>query len=83
MQRIFNTLQKPNQMSERKCRAVFLTNNTQAMTQHVKIFCLSLIWCENVTFVLLLKAQITRKWIKLYRPFYMHYARTRVGNTLQ
>ena len=24
-----------------------------------------------------MEAQITRKWIKLYQPFYMHYARTR------
>ena len=36
----------------------------------------------NANFVILRKAQITRKWIKLYRPFNMHCARTRVGDTL-
>ena len=33
-------------------------------------------------FLLLIKAQITREWIKLHRPLYMHYARTRVRDTL-
>ena len=79
----FNSLQRPKQMSERKCRAVFLTNNKWSLTQHVQTFCLPLIWCENVNFVLLMKAQITRKCIKLYRSFYMHNARTRVGDALQ
>ena len=84
MQSNFNTLQKPNQMSERKCRAVFLTDNKWFLTQHVQIFCLPLIWCENASFVgfFFMKAQIARKWIKLYRPFYMPYARTRVGDAL-
>ena len=76
MQSNFNSLQKPYQMSARKCRAVFLTDNKWSLTQHFQIFCLPLIWCEHDYFVLLMKAQITRKWIKLYRPFYMHYART-------
>ena len=83
MQSNFNSLQKPNQMSERKCRSVFLTDNKWSLTQHVQIFCLPLIWCENGNFVFLMKTQITRTWIKLYRPFYMLYARTRVGDTLQ
>ena len=80
MQSSVNSLQKSN---ERKCRAVFLTDNKWYLTQHVQIFCLLLIWCENANFVFLMKAQITRKWIKLCRPFYMHYARTRVGDALQ
>ena len=32
-------------------------------------------------FVFLMKAQITRKWIELFRPLYMHFARTRVEDT--
>ena len=83
MQSNFNTLQKPNQMSEQNCRAVFLTDNSRFLTQHVQIFCLPLIWCENANFVFLMKAQITRKWIKLNRPFNMPYAQTHVGDTLQ
>ena len=83
MQSNFNSLQKPNLMSERKCRTVFFMDNKWSLTQHVQIFCLPLIWCENPKFVLLMKVRITRKWIKFYRPIYMHYARTRVGDTLQ
>ena len=33
-------------------------------------------------FLLLIKAQITREWIKLNRPLYMHYVWTRVRDTL-
>ena len=33
--------------------------------------------------MLLMKAQITRRWITLHWPHYMHYPRTRVGDTLQ
>ena len=47
----FNSLQKPNQMSERKCLAVFLKDNKWSFAQCVQIFCLSLIWWENVNFV--------------------------------
>ena len=79
----FNSLQKPNQMSERKCRAVFLTDNKWYLTQRVQIFYLPCIWCEKVKFVRFMKAQITRSWIKLYRPRHMHYARTSVRGTLQ
>ena len=78
-----NSLQKPHQMSEQKCQAVFLTDNKWSLTQRVQIFCLPLIWWENANFKLLMKAQITREWIELYRPLYMHYARTLVGDTLQ
>ena len=45
-----------NQMPERKCGAVFLTDNKWSLAQHVQICCLPLIWCENVNFVLLMKA---------------------------
>ena len=82
MQSNFNSLQKPSQMSERNCRAVFLTDNKWSLAQHVQIFCLPLIWCENASFVLLMKTQTTRKWM-LHRPLHMHYARTRVGDTFQ
>ena len=82
MQSNFNSLQKPNQMSKRKCLAVFFKGNKWSLAQCVQIFCLQLIWWENANFVLLMKAQITRIWIKLHRPLYMHYARTRVGDTL-
>ena len=37
----------------------------------------------NANFVLLMKVQITRMWIQLHQPLCMHYARTRVRNTLQ
>ena len=83
MQSNFNSLHKSNQMSERKCRAVFLTDNKRSLEQRIQFFCLPLIWCENANFVHLMKSQITRKWIKLCRPLFMHYARTRVGDTLQ
>ena len=66
MQSNFNSLKKTNQMLERTCRAVFLTDNMWSLAQRVQIFCLPLIWCENDNFMLLMKAQITRKWIKLY-----------------
>ena len=65
MQSNFNTLQKTNQMSERKCRAVFVTDNKRFLTQHVQIFCLPFIWYENANFEFLMKAQIICKWIKL------------------
>ena len=62
MQSNFNSLQKPNQMSERKCLAVFLKDNKWSLAQCDQIFCLHvpLIWWENANFVLLIKAQITR-----------------------
>ena len=83
MQSNFNSLQKPNQMSERKCLAVFLKNNEWSLAQRVQIFCLHLIWWKNANFDRLMKAEITPKWIKLRRRLYMHYARTRVGDTIQ
>ena len=82
MQSIFNGLQKPNQMSERKCLAVFLKDNKWSLAQCVQFFCLPVIWWVNAIFVLLMKAQITRMWIKLHRPLYMHYVWTLVGHTL-
>ena len=36
----------------------------------------TLTWWENANFVRLMKAQITRMWIKLHQPLYMNYART-------
>ena len=33
------SLQKPYQMSDRKCLAVFLTDNKWSLAQHVQIFC--------------------------------------------
>ena len=78
MQSNFKSLQIHNQMSEQKCVAVFLTDNKWSLTQRVQIFCQPLFWCENAIFFWL----ITRKWIKLNRPLYMHYARTRVRDTL-
>ena len=73
MQSNFSSLQKPNQMSERKCREVFLTDNNWSLAQRVQTFCLSSIWCENANFVLLKQAEITRKRIKLYQLFFMHF----------
>ena len=66
MQSNFKSQQKPNRMSDRKCRAIFLTDIKRSLVQRVQIFCLPLIWCEKAIFVLL--AQITRKWMKLYKP---------------
>ena len=83
MQSIFNGLQKPNQMSEQKCLAVFLKDNKWSLAQCVQLFCLPVIWWVNAIFVFLMKVQITRLWIKLHRPLYMHYVRTPVGHTLQ
>ena len=83
MQSNLNSLQKPHEMSEQKCRAVILMDNKWSLSQRVQIFCLPLSWCENANFMFLMQAQITRKWIKLYRPLYVHYARIRVGDTLQ
>ena len=83
MQNIRNSLQKPNQMSKRKSREVFLTDNKWPSAQRAQIFCLLLVWYENGNVVLLMKVQITRKWIKIHWPLYMHYAQTRVGDTLQ
>ena len=83
MQNVLNSLQKPNRMSEQKCLTVFLKDNKWSLAQCVHIFCLPLIWWENVNFVLLMKAKVTCKWIKLYRLLYMHYARARVGDNLQ
>ena len=68
-------------MSERKFLAVFLKDNKWSLAQSV--FCLPLIWWENANFLLLMKAQRTRMWIKLHRPLYMQYAWTRPGDTLQ
>ena len=50
MQSNFKSLQKPNQMSEQKCLAVFLTDNKWSLTQRVHFFCQPLIWCENAIF---------------------------------
>ena len=58
MQSNFNSLQKPDQMSKRKYRAVFITDNKWSLAKRVQIFCLALIWCKNANFVLLMKAQI-------------------------
>ena len=44
MQSNFNSLQKVNKMSERKCLAVFLKDNKWSLAQYVRIFCLPLIW---------------------------------------
>ena len=50
MQSNFNSLQKPNQMSERKCRAVFLTDNKWFLTKHVQILSLPLILVRKCQF---------------------------------
>ena len=86
MQSNFSSLQKPNQMSERKCRAVFLTDNEWSLTQNVQFFCLPFSdLVQKCQFCAFNESTdtVTRKWAKLYRPFQMHYARARVGNTLQ
>ena len=44
--------------------------------------CLNFLSTFGTNFVLLVKAQKTRKWMKSYRPRYKHYARTRVGDVL-
>ena len=69
-------------MLEGKCLAVFLYDNKWFLAQCVLIFCIPLIWWENDNFVLLMKAHITRMWMKLHRPLYMHYAPTHGGNTV-
>ena len=63
MQINFNSLQKPGQMSERKCQAVFLKDNKWSLAQCVQIFCQPLILWESANSVLSLKAQITHMWI--------------------
>ena len=44
MQSNFNSLQKPHEMSEQKCRAAILTDNKWSMSQRVQIFCLPLMY---------------------------------------
>ena len=82
MQSNCNSLQKPYQMSERKCLAVFLKDNEWSLAQ-----------CSNLlsTFDLVGKCQScafnkstgNSHVDGIYLQFYMHYARTRVGDTLQ
>ena len=55
-------------MSERKYRAVVLTEIKWFLAQRVQMFRSTFDRCENANFsVLLMKAQITRKWINIGR----------------
>ena len=68
MQKI-NSLRKPNQMSKRKCWAVF--RRTISGSWHIVFkssFTFDLV--RNANFGFLMTAQITHKWINLHRPLY-------------
>ena len=58
-------LPKTNYTSEPKCLAVFLMGDRWPLTKRVKIIGLLWILLGNADFVILMKAQITRKKINL------------------
>ena len=58
-------LQKTNYTSEIKCLAVFLMGDRWSLKKRVQILGLLWILLGNADFVILMKAQITRKKINL------------------
>ena len=65
-------LPKINYTSETKCLAVFLMGNQCPLKQRVLILGLLWILLGNADFVLLMKAQITRKKINLPKLFFVN-----------
>ena len=65
-------LPKINYTSETKCLAVFLMGDQWPLKQRVQILGLLLILLGNADFVLLMKAQITRKKINLPKLFFVN-----------
>ena len=65
-------LPKINYTSETKCLAVFLMGDRWPLKQRVQILGLLLILLGNADFVLLMKAQITRKKINLLKLFFVN-----------
>ena len=65
-------LQKTNYTSETECLAVFLMCNRWSLKQRVQILGLLWILLGNADFVLLMKAQITRKKINLDKLFFVN-----------
>ena len=65
-------LPKINYTSETKCLAVFLMGNRCPLKQRVQILGLLWILLGNADFVLLMKAQITRKKINLPKLFFVN-----------
>ena len=65
-------LPKINYTSETKCLAVFLMGDRWPLKQRVQILGLLLILLGNADFVLLMKAQITRKKINLPKLFFVN-----------
>ena len=76
-------LPKTNYTSETECLAVFLMCNRWSLKERVQI--LGLLWSllGNAVFVLLMKAQITRKKINLPNLFFANYVRAGTSNSLQ
>ena len=65
-------LPKINYTSETKCLAVFLMGDRWPLKQRVQILGLLLILLGNDDFVLLKKAQITRKKINITKLFFVN-----------
>ena len=65
-------LPKTNYTSEKKCLAVFLMDNRWPLKKRVQILGLLWILLGNADFVLLTKAQITRKKINLPKLFFVN-----------
>ena len=65
-------LPKTNYTSETKCLAVFLMGNRYPLKLCVQILGLLRILLGNADFVLLMKAQITRKKINLPKLFFVN-----------
>ena len=65
-------LPKTNYTSEAKCLAVFLMGDRWPVKKSVQIIGLLWILLGNADFVLLMKAQITRKKINLPKLFFVN-----------
>ena len=65
-------LPKTNYTSETKCLAVFLMGDRWPLKKRVKFLGLLWILLGNADFVLLMKAQITRKKINLPKLFFVN-----------
>ena len=65
-------LPKTNYTSETKCLAVFLIGDRWPLKKRVQILDLLWILLGNVDFVLLMKAQITRKKVNLPKLFFVN-----------
>ena len=74
-------LPKTNYTSETKCLAVFLMGNRWLLKKRAQILCLFWILFGNADFVLLMKAQITRKKINLPKLFFCELGLGRVPAT--